>query len=178
MNKRLIIFVILIAALALSAVNPWPSILVIRNWSGSNVYIRLTYRGEQKYFLTATPEGNSDVYYESRFDVVRRRYTAELTACDTTTKWARLDMDHNMRLSFTACESMKQYWTPKYWGEPSMEKPNMWTPGSTFGQHVPENDPWNGWLYDNIRFHFIYDLVPGRCWNDSKDYVPVPDLCP
>lgn len=177
MNKKLIIFAILLAAFVLSAVNPWPSTLSVWNFTGDNVYIRLKYRGEQKYFLTVTPQGNSDTYYLSRFDIVRRSYTAEVTACEMTTLWARMNLNYNLRLNFTPCESMKQYWTPKYWGEPTQEKPNFFITG-TYGQHVPENDPWYGYFYNLKRFRFIYDVQPGRCWNDSKDYPFVPDYCP
>jgi hypothetical protein len=166
-NKRLIIFVILIAAFVLSAINPWPSVLTIWNWTGSNVYLRLTYRGEQKYFLTATPEGNSDTYRKSNFDIVRRQYVAEVTACETMTRWARMNLAVNLRLNFTPCESMKQWWTPKYWGEPTQEKPNFFTSG-TYTQHVPENDPQYGDIYWARRFKFLYDIQPGLCWNDDR----------
>jgi hypothetical protein len=175
-TKRLVILVLL-AAFLLSAVSPWPAVLTVVNYTGENIYFRLKYRGEQKYFLTATPEGNSSSYYVSRFDVVRRTYTSnEVTACETTTTWARFDLNNNLRLVFTPCESMKQYWTPKYWGEPGMEKPNFWNDGSS--ESVPPNGTWWGQYKYKFpsppcstmlkgkkscggrAFHFLYDVVP------------------
>jgi len=177
-NKRLIIFGVLLAALLLSAVSPWPAVLTVVNYTGDNIYITLKFRGEQKYFLTATPKGNSETYYVSRFDIVRRRYSATVTACGTTGKGG-MNFVSNVRLVFTGCEAMKQWWTPKYWGEPTMEKPNFWNFG-TFLQHVPENDPHYGWQWYDYRFRFQYDVAPAGnlCWNDSAVYPFMFDYCP
>ena len=175
MNKRLIILVLL-AAFLLSAVSPWPAILTVYNGTGDNIYFRLKYRGEQKYFLTATPEGNSADYHISRFDIVRRTYTGnEVTACATTTPWARLVLTTNLWLNFTPCESMRQWWTPKYWGEPGMEKPNFYNDGD-FEWTPPDWGWWGGLTYKACvvsgpklgacettggrAFHFLYDVVP------------------
>jgi len=138
-NKRLLILVVL-AAFVLSAAAPWPAILTVVNYTGGNVYFALKFRGEQKYFLTATPQGNSADYYVSRFDITRRTYSAQVTACDVTTTWGRLNINANLRLVFTDCVSMQQYWTPKYWGEPGMEKPNFYDVDG--GEHGP---PWGTW---------------------------------
>ncbi|RCK76954.1 MAG: hypothetical protein ANABAC_3379 [Anaerolineae bacterium] len=108
MNKRLIIFGVLLAALLLSAVSPWPAVLTVYNFTGDNVYITLKYRGEQKYFLTATPQGNSADYNVSVFDIVRRTYSAQVTACETTTTWGRLRMASNVRLVFPDCLQMQR----------------------------------------------------------------------
>lgn len=196
MNKRLVIFGVLLAALLLSAVSPWPAVLTVWNFTGDNIYITLKWRGVQKYFLTATPEGNSPLYYKSIFDIERRsNYSATVSACGGMTTWGRMNMMTNVRLTFTACEQMRQFWTPKYWGEPTMEKPNFWTwaylvkttAGNTY-QHVPENDTQYGaytiyvpghlgGLY-NRRFRFLYDVAPaGLCWNDSVDWPTTPDYC-
>ena len=185
MHRKLIPIVLLVAFL-LSAANPWPAVLTVINYTGDNIYFRLKYRGEQKYFLTATSDGNSSSYHVSVFDIIRRTYTGnEVTACDVTTTWARFDLNTNLRLVFTACEAMKQTFTPKYWGEPGMEKPNFWNDGSN--QSVPPNGTWYGqytYKYPSppcsifkftslsangkrpIRacggraFHFLYDVVP------------------
>jgi len=163
-NKRLIIFGVLLAALLLSAVSPWPATLRIWNFTGDNVYLTLKYRGVQKYFLTATPQGNSDTYYLSVFDITRLTYNAQVTACSTTTTWGRLRMASNVRLTFTSCEAMKQYMTPKYWGEPTMEKPNFWNWNGD--ESVPPNMGWWGSLsYKDLAgtksaFRFLYDVVP------------------
>ena len=189
MNKRLIIFGVLLAALLLSAVSPWPATLRVWNFTGDNIYITLKFNGQQVYFLTATPDGNSPFQYLSVFDITRRNnYAAQVTACGTTTTWGKLNMITNLRLTFTGCESMRQFWTPKYWGEPTMEKPNFWNWadwGKTYyydviyAQHVPENDTQYG-KYRNTtpghlgngtyirRFHFLYDVAPSACFNDSR----------
>ncbi len=162
MNKRLIIFGVLLAALLLSAVSPWPAVLSVWNYTGGNVYITLNYRGEQKYFLTATPAGNSDTYYLSRFDIVRRVYSAQVTACDTTTEWGRLRMASNVRLVFVDCTAMKQ-WTAKFWGEPTMEKINFFVDPAGNEFTPPDWSWWGGYNYkDKAKtaqaFRFLYDL--------------------
>jgi len=171
-NKRLVIFGVLLAALLLSAVSPWPSVLTVNNWTGDNIYLTLKYRGEQKYFLTATHVGNSDFYNVSIFDIVRRTYSAQVTACETTTVWGRMNLNANLRLSFTPCESMKQWWTPKYWGEPGMEKPNFWNTGVGGVEYTPPDWGWWGSLkyknpnppftvvYGKRAFRFLYDVIP------------------
>ena len=161
MNKRLIIFGVLLAALLLSAASPWPAILTVYNFTGDNIYFTLKYRGEQKYFLTATPQGNSDTYYVSRFDIVRRVYSAQVTACQTTTKWGRLRMASNVRLVFIDCTAMKQ-WTRKFWGEPTMEKVNFFVGPS--GEYTPPDQGWwGGYSFKDKAgkvqaFRFLYDL--------------------
>ena len=122
MNKRLVLFVILIAAFVLSAVNPWPAVLTVWNLTGDNVYIRLKYCGEQKYFLTATGDSCAQ---PTTFDIARKKYSTEVTACGVTATGS-MDLRTNLKLTFTDCDSMRQFWTPKYWGEPGMEKPNFY----------------------------------------------------
>lgn len=114
MNKRLIIFGVLLAALLLSAVSPWPAVLTVVNGTGKDIYITLKYRGVQKYFLTATKQGNaydpvSNTRYSiSLFEVSRLTYSATVTACDTTTSWGRLRMVTNVRLTFPKCLQMQR----------------------------------------------------------------------
>ena len=124
--KKLIIFSILLAAIVLSAVNPWPAQLKVWNWTGDNIYFRLSYRGEQKYFLTATPQGNTDTYRFSLFEVARKKYSSEVTACGVTTTGGSMNLNNNLKLTFTDCAMMRQWWRPLYWGEPGMEKPNFY----------------------------------------------------
>ncbi|MEN6298454.1 MAG: hypothetical protein ABFD51_00880 [Anaerolineaceae bacterium] len=161
MNKRLVIFVVLLAAMLLSATSAWPATLTVWNYTGDNVYIKLSKYGVMKYFLTATVEGNTDDRNLSRFDIERKTYSAEVTACGTTTTWGALDMRQNLRLTFTPCDSMKQWWTPKYWGEPSQEKPNFYNDGSF--EWTPPDWGWygSGWFKgnDGHAFYFQYDVV-------------------
>ena len=162
MNKRLIIFGVLLAALLLSAVSPWPAILTVVNNTGDNIYITLKYRGEQKYFLTATPKGNSPDYGVSVFELVRRVYSAQVTACATTTEWGRLRMASNIRLVFTDCTAMKQ-WTTKFWGEPTMEKVNFFVAPNGAEFTPPDSGWWGGYSFKDKAgtkqaFRFLYDL--------------------
>ncbi|GAB4479830.1 MAG: hypothetical protein Kow0088_21090 [Anaerolineales bacterium] len=124
MNKRLIIFGVLLAALLLSAVSPWPATLTVVNKTGDSIYFTLMYRGEQKYILTATVAGNSDTYNVSKFDITRHLYSASVTACSTTYS-GTLDMRKNVFLKFVSCDSMRRM-KPQFWGEPRFEKPNFY----------------------------------------------------
>jgi hypothetical protein len=133
--KKLIIFSILLAAIVLSAVNPWPAQLKVWNWTGDNIYFRLSYRGEQKYFLTATPQGNTDTYRFSLFEVARKKYSSEVTACGVTTTGGSINLNNNLKLTFTDCAMMRQWWRPLYWGEPGMEKPNFYQDANTFQEN-------------------------------------------
>jgi hypothetical protein len=143
--KKIIVLTILLAALVLSAINPWPSQLRVWNWTGDNVYFRLSYRGEQKYFLTATHQGNTDTYKYSLFEVARKKYTAEVTAC-TVTATGTMDLNTNLKLTFTDCDMMRQFYgglhmgatgfhfyrPGAFWGEPGMEKPNFYQHWDTY----------------------------------------------
>jgi len=127
-NKRLIIFGVLLAAMLLSAVSPWPAKLQVLNYTGDNVYITLKYRGVQKYFLTATKDGNAgpEYYHLSVFDITRLSYSATVTACQTTVS-GTMDLRTNLHLRFTSCEAMRQWWTPKYLKiDRGFEKPNFY----------------------------------------------------
>jgi hypothetical protein len=162
-NKRVVIFVVLVAAMVLSAVSAWPATLSVYNGTGDNVYIKLSKYGVMKYFLTATVEGNSADRYWSIFDITRKTYSAVVTACDTTTTSGAMDLRTNLRLVFTGCDSMKQWWTPKYWGEPSMEKVNFYNNGTDF-EWAPPDDGWygSGWFKGDggHAFYFQYSVLP------------------
>jgi len=122
--KKLIVFSILLAAILLSAVNPFPAKLTVWNKTDNTVFIRLSYHNVQKYFLTVTDVGNTETYQLSVFEVVRKLYDSETTACGVTAV-GTLDMNQNVKLNFTECIRMNQWWKPLYWGEPGMEKPNF-----------------------------------------------------
>lgn len=210
MNKKLVIFVVLLAAMLLSAVGAWPATLTVNNYTGDNVYIKLSKYGVMKYFLTATVEGNSADRNISKFDIERNTYAGEVTACGVTTTWANFNLKTNLRLTFTDCAMMKQFdlleynvcvdeegedvdcfledgitpnpevdktyklhkkvLTPKYWGEPSIEKVNFYSSDSN--EYSPPDQGWFGGLYEkdgNLglnkyinrdAFHFLYDVVP------------------
>jgi len=162
-NKRLIIFGVLLAALLLSAASPFPAVLEIRNYTGDNIYVTLRYRGEQKYFLTATVQGNSGDYNISRFDIARRVYSARITACGTTTSRGRLRMASNVRLVFPDCTAQKQTFSPKFWGEPTQEKVTFFVDPSGKEFSPPDGPWWGGRNFKDLKgtkqaFRFLYDL--------------------
>lgn len=161
--KGKVIFVVLLAAMVLSAVSAWPSTLTVYNYTGDNVYIKLSKYGVMKYFLTATVEGNTTDRYVSRFDIERKTYSAVVTACETTTTSGAVDLRTNLRLVFTDCDAMKQWWAPKYWGEPSQEKVNFYNNGVDF-EWAPPDWGWYGasWSKGNggDAFFFQYSVLP------------------
>lgn len=183
MNKRVVIFVVLLASMLLSAAAAWPATLTVWNYTGDNVYIKLEKYGVMKYFLTATVEGNSADRNKSVFDIDRKTYDATVTACGVTTSSGLMDINTNLRLVFTSCDAMKQFWTPKYWGEPSQEKVNFFVDGDVIwkktvggtdwykdmdGEPGPLtgwffSNPWAGWYADlttKNSFNFLYSVQP------------------
>lgn len=119
MNKKLMILAFLLVALVLSAANPFPAILTIRNRSGGTVFMQLT--GDDNYFFTV-PSGRT-----MQFEVTRDIYSSTVTACDTTVSGV-IDLNTNVRLSFPNCYKqfrlLEQGLTEAF-GEPTLEKVNM-----------------------------------------------------
>jgi hypothetical protein len=90
---------------------------------------------------------------------------------------------------------MKQWWTPKYWGEPGMEKPNFysfgsfeWTPpdGGWYGQ-LSYKAPGPPWMMCkntitnvvtkrkgacNLNEKMLYEISRGRAFHFLYDVVP------
>lgn len=185
--KKIVVLTILLAALVLSAVNPWPAQLRVWNYTGDNVYFRLSYRGVQQYFLTATVAGNTDTRYYSLFEVSRKKYNAEVTACSVTAS-GTVDLNTNLKLTFVDCDMMRQvagsfyntpddwnnYWVTGYpyrpgafWGEPGMEKPNFyqhWNTTKVLYEWRQPNGAWPGYWYEKThklgweQWQFKYDL--------------------
>lgn len=160
--KSKVIFVVLLAAMILSAVGAWPSILTVYNYTGDNVYIKLSKYGVMKYFLTSTVEGNSADRNVSKFDIERKTYAAEVTACETTTTSGAVDLRTNLRLVFVDCTAMKQYDAPKFWGEPSQEKVNFYNDGDD--EWTPPDGGWYGASWSKgdggSAFYFQYSVLP------------------
>lgn len=165
--KYKVLFLVLVAAFLLSAVSPWPAVFTIVNNTSDNVYVVMRYRGESVYFLTATPQGNTADYRVSRFDIARKVYSADVTACNVTTTWGRLDLKTNLRLTFVPCNTMINTDSAKFWGEPGMEKPNFFIAGNFAGN--PETGPWWGSYSGKCNpvtgknckaFQFLYTVLP------------------
>jgi hypothetical protein len=146
LNKKLFVLIVLCLSMLFSAVVPWPAILTVINKSDVNVTYVLSFQGEQKYFLTATPLGNTDTYNVSRFEIVRRVYDAKVTTCGVTSTWGELNMVRNLRNTFVECDRLRQFWSPAFWGEPGMEKPNFYLTG----EHV----------FSSAYFQFNYEYLP------------------
>lgn len=158
--KKIVVMLILIASILFMAINPWPAKLRVWNYTGDDVFIRLSYRGEQKYFLTATSVGNTSQYHLSLFDVTRKKYNAEVSACNVTAT-GYMDLNNNLKLTFVECEGMKRYDAPRFWGEPGMEKPNFYQHWDTFKVLY---EFCGGWCQEDLRklgweqWKFQYDL--------------------
>lgn len=123
--KKLVVFAVVLAAVVLSAINPFPAHLTVWNKTEDFVYIRLSYHDVQKYFFTVSPEGNTDTYQLSLYEVTRKLYDMQTIACGEVAE-GTLDANKNIKLVFTECDQMYSWWKPQYWGEPGMEKPNFY----------------------------------------------------
>lgn|GEM_PF-1225258 len=172
MNKRIFVLAFFVVALLLSAVSPWPAKLTIINYTGDNIYIRLSVAGVQKYFLTATPLGNTTTRYVSVFEVerltgdvrelgLRRVYVAEVTACGVT-RSGTMDIRKNLRLTFTDCRQMVDWTRPQYWGEPRMEKVNFYVFNERTGTKYPlplglADDVLYVHWWDHLEWRFDYE---------------------
>jgi hypothetical protein len=134
--------VFVLVALVLSAADPFPAILTIRNRSGEDVFVQLT-GDEGNYFFTV-PSGDT-----TAFEVERDVYDASVTACGETVN-GTIDLETNVRLAFPDC--YKQYRLLERsltaaFGEPKVEKVNVVTPISDITTFRILVDPTTGIVY-------------------------------
>ncbi|MCK4976886.1 MAG: hypothetical protein KAS36_08140 [Anaerolineales bacterium] len=121
--KKIYIVLIVLAALALLlvAANEWPARLVVRNQTDADVILSLDY----PYSWLVVAPGTT-----TEFHIEKGVYNALVTACGETASGV-MDLEHNLKLNFTACDLWANDDTPKYLGEPTMEKPNWFkSPGT------------------------------------------------
>jgi hypothetical protein len=115
MKKAVFLVIALVVVIAiLAAANPFPSTLKVINQTDGNVIISMAYPYS---FLVVKPGTTKS------FTIERDKYDALVTACGKT-KSGTMDLNHNLKLNFTPCAAWGNKSTPKYLGEPTMEKPN------------------------------------------------------
>jgi len=106
--------VLLILVVILVAANPFPATLTVKNKSDQNVIISMEYPYS---FLVVGPGSTS------KFTIERDVYSGVVTACGKTQS-ITMDMNHNLKLTFTPCAAWGNKNAPRFPGEPTMEKPN------------------------------------------------------
>lgn len=173
-KKRIILltFTILIvfSLVFTAAANPWKARFKVRNQTEQDIIIILVPIEEEGeyYSQLVVPAYNVEDENEAaraikdieelrenqstKFTIERSLYEAEVFACGMRAK-GTIDLTRNLKLNFTPCEDMAEYWRKKYHGEPSMEKPN-WFKG-------PGMSEWR----------FVYGVPP-----ESLDWEYVDDL--
>jgi hypothetical protein len=115
MNKiALVIAAVILLAVILVAANSFPATLTVINKTDGNVIISLEYPYS---FLVVKPATTH------QFTIARAKYVSVVTACGATTT-GTMNLNHNLKLNFTPCAAWGNKNTPKYLGEPTMEKPN------------------------------------------------------
>ena len=114
--KKIYIILIVLAAVALLVVaaNDWPARLTVRNQTDEAVIISMEY----PYSWLYVPAGTKSVFHIEKDD-----YTALVTACGETVS-GTINLKHNLKLNFTPCYYWSDSDSPKYLGEPGLEKPN------------------------------------------------------
>lgn len=123
MKKAIVVLTgLLVLAVFIVAANPFPATLTVNNKSDGNVIISMEYPYS---FLVVGPNTTK------KFTIERAVYNGQVTACGKT-KSGTMDMEHNLKLTFTPCAAWGNKNAPKFLGEPTMEKPN-WnrSPSST-----------------------------------------------
>ena len=176
MKKQRVILVVItllfiLAVFSLIAANPWRARFKVINLTDADIFIILHPESEDgtdypQLIARTAPEQDEDedeVVSDNPTDEIREdattvftidkdTYTAEVIACGMRAQ-GTIDLTRNLKLNFTECEKMAQYWTPKYHGEPSMEKPNWFkAPGMIEWRFVYEVPP------EPIDWEFLGDI--------------------
>jgi hypothetical protein len=110
----LTIALLVMVVVVLVAANPFPSTLTVINKTDGNVIISLAY----PYSFLVVPADTT-----KKFTIERDVYDSIVTACGETTN-GTMNLEHNLRLNFTACAGWGDTGAPKFPGEPTQEKPN------------------------------------------------------
>jgi len=114
MNKLVLVITMAILLVILVAANTYPATLTVINATDGNVIISLQY---PYTFLVVKPGSTHE------FSIARAKYDSTVTACGATSV-GTMNLNNNLKLNFTPCANWGQKSTPKFLGEPSMEKPN------------------------------------------------------
>jgi hypothetical protein len=140
MNKALIfLLVIALTAPALVAAKDPLVRLEVINQTGEDIYIQMEYPYTNlKVPYNPPPEVTVDPEHPERKptmdDWVRTRFTIKRDVYSDVKVWAcggvftgSLNLNRRLLLNFVPCEEMiVDYKSPRFWGEPSMEKPNLY----------------------------------------------------
>jgi hypothetical protein len=113
-KTAIVLVVLLVMVVILVAANPFPATLTVKNKSDQNVIISMEYPYS---FLVVGPGSTS------KFTIERDVYSGVVTACGKTQS-STMDMNHNLKLTFTPCAAWGNKSAPRFPGEPTMEKPN------------------------------------------------------
>ena len=125
----------------MAAANPWKARFKVINQTQQDIYLilksmekdgeyypqlvvrRFNVEKEDEADRVVIDEDDLRANQTTKFTIVKDIYEAEVFACGMRAK-GEIDLTRNLKLNFTACDDMAEYWRPKYHGEPSMEKPN------------------------------------------------------
>jgi hypothetical protein len=138
MKKLSVLLIVsILATTLLAAVVPAKLVrLEVYNWTGENVYIRLTGQVTGAfYYLTVPPTTRATGYSPKTFTVLTDVYSRTTWACGGVQTTGQYRILKNNRLTFTACGTLPKRWAlgnfilvgnvvyqaPNF-GEPSMEK--------------------------------------------------------
>jgi len=115
--------ILIILGTLLIAANPWKARLVIINKTEQTIHITMEYPYtwlRAPYIEPDTKNINPKTVFTIDRDVYKN---VEITACGKTAV-GTMDLNRNLKLTFTSCDQMIRSDKPQYLGEPSMEKPN------------------------------------------------------
>jgi hypothetical protein len=115
--KKFLLFSIVLSVLALSLISAsaWPARFTVWNQTVDDIYIQMDY----PYTNLMVPAGE-----KVEFTINRNIYNVKLIACGVEAK-GLINLTRNLKLNLTPCQYMYNAYSPKYLGEPSMEKVNF-----------------------------------------------------
>ena len=147
MKKAIVFFLVLtlVAPALMAAQQPLVRLEVI-NQTGEDIYIQMEYPYTNlKVPFNPPAEFKVDPKHperkpklvqwdRTRFTILRDTYKdVKIWACGGVFTGS-LNLERRLLLNFVPCEEMIQDWSPRWWGEPSMEKPNLFdSPNSDIG---------------------------------------------
>lgn len=132
--KKILVLSILLMLVALGVIAARPALvrMEVINRTGENIYIQMDY----PYTNLRVPESRLDGTSRDRladrnwsrtlFTIQRDTYeNVRVYACGGVFT-GTLDLNRRLLLNFVPCDEMIQDWqSPRWWGEPSQEKPNL-----------------------------------------------------
>lgn len=127
----LIIVLLLVAPALMAAMQPLVRLEVI-NQTEEDIYIQMDYPYTNLKVPPSVREGSFKLrtadkdWTRTIFSIQRDTYeNVRIYACGGVFT-GKLNLERRLLLNFVRCEEMIQDWSPRWWGEPSMEKPNLY----------------------------------------------------